>query len=106
MPLSNSLPPQRAAFLDKACPASDLRCEIESLLSIDPDDGSLFNFPAWEKRLAPGADRPAKYSNRRLRWDGTGLESADTRLGRDVAIKVYADRFSDHFRREAAPLQP
>src|ERR1700726_4966665 len=47
-------PAERAAFLDASCPDPDLRREVESLLSFEAADGSMFDHPAWEKRLAPG----------------------------------------------------
>jgi len=97
---------ERAAFLDEACPDPDLRREVESLLSFEAADGSLFDSPAWEKRLAPG-ERLGPYEIvGRAGAGGMGevWKARDTRLGRDVAIKVCSERFSDRFRREARAI--
>jgi Tol biopolymer transport system component/serine/threonine protein kinase len=97
---------QRAAFLNEACPDSDIRREVESLLNFEPADGSLFDSPAWEKRLAPG-ERLGPYEIvGRVGAGGMGevWKARDTRLGRDVAIKVCAERFSGRFRREARAI--
>jgi Tol biopolymer transport system component/predicted Ser/Thr protein kinase len=97
---------ERAAFLDDACLDPDLRREVESLLSFEAADGSLFDSPAWEKRLSPG-ERLGPYEIvERAGAGGMGevWKARDTRLGRDVAIKVCAERFSDRFRREARAI--
>jgi len=97
---------ERAAFLDEACLDPDLRREVESLLSFEAADGSAFDSPAWEKRLAPG-ERLGPYEIvERVGAGGMGevWKARDTRLGRDVAIKVCAERFSDRFRREARAI--
>ena len=97
---------ERAGFLDEACPDHDLRREVESLLNFEPADGSVFDSPAWEKRLAPG-ERLGPYEIvGRAGAGGMGevWKARDTRLGRDVAIKVCAEQFSDRFRREARAI--
>jgi serine/threonine protein kinase len=69
-------------------------------------DGAVFDYPAWEKRLAPG-ERLGPYEIiGRAGAGGMGevWKARDTRLGRDVAIKVCAERFSDRFRREARAI--
>src|ERR1051326_4994685 len=94
---------ERATFLDLACPNPEIRREVESLLSFEPSNGSLFESPAWEKRLSPG-ERLGPYEIvARAGAGGMGevWKARDTRLGRDVAIKVCAERFSDRFRGEA-----
>jgi Tol biopolymer transport system component len=97
---------ERSAFLNDACTDPDLRREVESLLSFEPSGRSLFDCPAWEKRLAPG-ERLGPYEIvGRAGAGGMGevWKARDTRLGRDVAIKVCAERFSDRFRREARAI--
>jgi len=97
---------ERSAFLNDECPDPDVRREVESLLSFEAADGSAFDSPAWEKRLAPG-ERLGTYDIvGRAGAGGMGelWKARDTRLGRDVAIKVCAERFSDRFRREARAI--
>ncbi len=97
---------ERAAFLDEACPDPDLRREVESLLSFETADGAMLDSPAWEKRLAPG-ERLGPYEILgRAGAGGMGevWKARDTRLGRDVAIKVCPERFSEDFRREARAI--
>jgi len=97
---------ERGAFLDASCPDAEIRREVESLLSFEPSDGSVFDGPAWEKRLAP-RERIGPYELvARAGAGGMGevWKARDTRLGRDVAIKVCAERFSDRFRREARAI--
>jgi len=113
---------ERAAFLSEACAGNaELRQEVESLLA--REDGATFlETPA----LAVAAERFATARNQTLLGCrigsyqvvsllGTGgmgevYEARDTKLGRDVAIKVLAaafihdpDRLS-RFRREARTL--
>ena len=97
---------ERAVFLNEACPDSDIRREVESLLDFDPVDGSTFDHPAWEKRLAPGERLGPYQIVGRVGAGGMGevWKARDTRLGRDVAIKVCAERFSGRFRREAQAI--
>jgi serine/threonine protein kinase len=97
---------ERAVFLNEACPDLDIRREVESLLDFDPVDGSTFDHPAWEKRLAPGERLGPYQIVGRVGAGGMGevWKARDTRLGRDVAIKVCAERFSGRFRREAQAI--
>jgi eukaryotic-like serine/threonine-protein kinase len=97
---------ERAAFLRESCPNSDICREVESLLNFEPADVSLFDSPAWEKRLAPG-ERLGPYEIvGRVGIGGMGevWKARDTRLGRDVAIKVCAERFSGRFKCEAQAI--
>ena len=40
----------------------------------------------------------------RGRWDGRGLQARDTRLDRDVAIKISSEQFTERFDREARSI--
>ena len=96
---------ERSAFLSQACSDTEVRREVESLLSFE-SDGAVLDYPAWDKRLAPG-ERLGPYEIvERAGAGGMGevWKARDTRLGRDVAIKVCAQRFSARFRREARAI--
>jgi serine/threonine protein kinase/Tol biopolymer transport system component len=113
---------QRAAFLRDACSDDDaLRREVESLLVQESGAGGLLDRPLLEaaaKMLEPLA---ASLIGRQLGHyqvisllgvGGMGevYEALDTKLGRDVAIKVLPERFSSdserlaRFQREARLL--
>ncbi|MGO9256012.1 MAG: hypothetical protein ACLQU1_06895 [Bryobacteraceae bacterium] len=97
---------QRATFLKEVCADDDLRREVESLLASDRPDGTVLDSPAWERRLSPG-ERIGPYRIvSRIGAGGMGevWKARDTRLGREVAIKVCASRFSDRFKREARAI--
>jgi eukaryotic-like serine/threonine-protein kinase len=96
-------PRSRAAFLAEACQDSDLRREVESLLSFDGSGDSILERPAWDKSFRVG-ERIGPYEIvDRAGKGGMGevWKARDTRLGRVVAIKTPAARFSERFEREA-----
>ena len=103
-------PEARAAFLREVCGADKfLRCEVESLLAHDSEDGDTFAGPA-------GDDAPQTIAHYRILGKlgeggmGTVYRATDTKLGRDVAIKTLPPGFTDdanrlaRFQREAQAL--
>ncbi|MFN0170152.1 MAG: serine/threonine-protein kinase [Bryobacteraceae bacterium] len=105
-----ALPPEaRAAFLDQACGADlSLRREVESLLAHESEDGATFA-PARDE--VPRAIAHYRISGK-LGEGGMGAvyRATDTKLGRDVAIKVLPQSFAKdrdrmaRFTREAKVL--
>jgi eukaryotic-like serine/threonine-protein kinase len=97
---------QRTAFLKSACVDAALRHEVESLLASEQPNDTVLDHPAWERQLSPG-ERIGPYQVlARVGAGGMGevWKARDTRLGRDVALKVCASRFSDRFKREARAI--
>jgi Tol biopolymer transport system component/predicted Ser/Thr protein kinase len=103
-------PKARSAFLDEACAADQsLRREVESLLAHESEDGTTFVGPA-------GDDAPRTIAHYRISGKlgqggmGTVYRATDTKLGREVAIKVLPSFFAEdademaRFTREAKVL--
>ena len=105
------LPPEaRPAFLKEVCGADKfLRCEVESLLAYESQDGDTFAGPA-------GDETPQTIAHYRILGKlgeggmGTVYRATDTKLGREVAIKVLPHSFAEdadriaRFTREAKVL--
>src|SRR5215469_10015190 len=104
-------PAQRFSFLDQACGSDrELRREVEPLLAQHASRDGPLDRPALDTgaeptqtQLAIGSQLgPYKISGS-LGAGGMGqvYKARDTRLGREVAIKILSERFSDRFEREA-----
>ena len=118
----------RASFLKDAC-AGDrgLQEEVERLLAEEQQAGSFLEEPAFEgaarelaqdrpaadllddaapTQLGPGAQLGPYRIEAPLGAGGMGevFRAVDTRLGRNVAIKVSAQQFSGRFDREARAI--
>ena len=106
---------ERASYLDAACAGdAGLRREVDSLLAQqvsgtgglldDPTRAGRASLPDEPNvsRLAPGSQLGPYQINSLLGSGGMGqvYKAFDARMGRDVAIKVAAERFSDRFDRE------
>jgi eukaryotic-like serine/threonine-protein kinase len=106
-------PSQRGAFLDEACQGDqELRGEVESLLAQESSLGALLEGPVWEVAaissafLAAGTQLGPYQIFAAIGKGGMGAvyRARDTRLGRDVAVKVAQERFSARFEREARAI--
>ncbi|HYL37609.1 MAG TPA: protein kinase [Bryobacteraceae bacterium] len=105
---------KRAAFLAEACSQDDqLRREVESLLAQHASGDGPLDHPAagllsnsLATRLAPGSQLGPYRIDRILGAGGMGevYRARDTRLGRDVAIKISKEQFSERFEREARAI--
>jgi serine/threonine protein kinase len=110
------LPPAaRSAFLNEVCAADQtLRREVESLLAHDVEDGGTFVGAARNDSLAGTIPQSiAHYRiSAKLGEGGMGAvyQATDTKLGREVAIKVLPSDFAEdpgrmaRFTREAKVL--
>ena len=107
-------PDQRTAFLEGACRGDEeLRREIESLLAQHSSGDNILDVPAVAlvaEAIATGLAAGAQLGPYRIEGvlgaGGMGevYRAVDTRLGRQVAIKISAERFSGRFEREARAI--
>ena len=106
-------PAERGAFVAEACRADEeLQRRIESMLAQD-SDGAILDMPAAEvlpdsvvsNGVADGRFGPYAIVSR-LGKGGMGevFRAHDSRLKRDVALKVSARQFTDRFGREARAI--
>jgi Tol biopolymer transport system component/predicted Ser/Thr protein kinase len=107
---SELAPDARSAFLDQACGVDEaLRREVESLLAHDPENGNTFAGLVQDD--APQSIAHYRISGK-LGQGGMGAvyRATDTKLGREVAIKVLPLSFAEdadrvaRFTREAKVL--
>jgi serine/threonine-protein kinase len=111
-------PAQRAVFLSEASSGDEeLRREVESLLAQESSRENVLDRPArigvagspgstTATLLAPGTQLGPYRIEAALGAGGMGqvYKARDTRLGRVVAVKILAERFSDRFEREARAI--
>lgn len=111
-------PADRAAFLMQATEGDDeLRREVESLLAQNASEEGRLERPVWHdaplltttvvaEKITSGTQLGPYRIESRLGAGGMGqvYKARDTRLDRNVAIKVLNEQFSDRFQREARAI--
>ncbi|HEX7251894.1 MAG TPA: serine/threonine-protein kinase, partial [Thermoanaerobaculia bacterium] len=109
---ADRLPGERTAFLAEACAGDgELRSQVESLLASAGKMGDFLEAPAIEAARATGSPalRPLPRGSRIAHYEVLGVLGAggmgqvyrtrDTRLSRDVAVKVLQAEFSSDAQR-------
>jgi len=111
-------PKDRAAFLAEACAGDDeIRREVEAMLAADARPGGFLEQRPGDlaldlledvtrTQLGIGAMLGSYRIERLLGAGGMAqvFQAVDTKLGRKVAVKICAERFSGRFRREARAI--
>jgi len=97
-------PAKRTEFLARACENPTVRREVESLLANEANGDRLLEDTSPSRVCFQPGTRFGPYEI--VSAVGSGgmgdvYKALDTRLGRNVAIKVVAERFSERFAREA-----
>lgn len=106
----NCAPRDRAVLLE--CIDPDIRARVERMLEIESSSGLLDQSPAslladpTRTVLASGAQLGPYKIEAQIGSGGMGTvyRAVDTRLGRVVAIKIAADRYSQRFQLEARAI--
>lgn len=97
--------PRRPTLLTELCAGDDdLRREVEELLSESVVDRSMLAEPSWEESGMWIGRRLSHYSIiEKIGSGGMGrvYRARDTRLNRDIALKICNGAFSERFGREA-----
>jgi eukaryotic-like serine/threonine-protein kinase len=103
-------PADRAALLE--CTDPDIRARVERMLAMD-SDGQILDQPpgdlladATRTVATPGAQLGPYRIEAQIGAGGMGtvFRAVDTRLGRVVAIKIAAERYSERFQLEARAI--
>jgi eukaryotic-like serine/threonine-protein kinase len=111
-------PEARPEFLAELCAGdSDLRQEVEAMLSADAHPGGFLEQPPGDfaadllddvtgPQAGPGTVLGPYRIEKLLGAGGMArvFQAVDTRLGRKVAIKICAEQFSGRFKREARAI--
>jgi len=109
---------ERAAFLAEVCKSDpELERRVESLLAVNSEKNCALDSPAWRgatgittvnsvAAVTPGTQLGPYRIEGPIGKGGMGqvFRARDTRLGREVAIKICSARFSDRFDREARAM--
>ena len=116
-------PDERSKFLDQACAGDEqMRRDVESLLAADAPEGEVLESAVNDviERLPTAGNNDSELIDTRVSRPSLGpyqiierigaggmakvYKAHDTRLGRTVAIKISAERFSGRFQGEARAI--